>query len=190
MTTDNTLLTESELWNKTTVALDRGDFTALLEMLTAANVSVIDLLDANGQPQKYMEEALTWACFVGFTDVARELLDRGVDPTAGIATGMSALHWAVNRGNLETVKLLIERGAPLEQKNMYDGTVLSCALWSAVDEPNPDHGAIVQALVDAGAEIEEGSLKWWIEQDVPSTETKELIAAALSAELESGKNDE
>ena len=34
-------------------------------------------------------------------------------------------HWAANRGNPETVELLIERGAPLEQKNMYDGTVLS-----------------------------------------------------------------
>ena len=179
MEKDDTSLSGSELWKKTTLALDRGDFTDLEETLAKASVSVIEVLDANGQPQKYMEEALTWACFVGLTDVARELLDRGVDPAAGFGTGMAAFHWAANRGNLDTVKLLIERGAPLEQKNMYDGTVLTCTLWSAIYEPHPDHGAIVQQLVDAGAEFDEEWLDWWNTQAVPSGETKTRIADAL-----------
>jgi ankyrin repeat protein len=174
MTTDR-----SDLWDKTVVALERGDFTALEEMLGEANVSVIDLLDANDQPQKYMEEALTWACFVGLTDVARELLDRGVDPAAGFGTGMAAFHWAANRGNLDTVKLLIERGAPLEQKNMYDGTVLNCTLWSAVHEHRTSHADIIEALVNAGAVIDDGSLEWWNQQKVPSDETRTRVAKIL-----------
>jgi ankyrin repeat protein len=39
--------------------------------------------------------------------VAEYLLTHGVDPTAGAGTGMDAFHWAANRGNLETVRLLI-----------------------------------------------------------------------------------
>lgn len=176
---DKNVLKESELWKNTAVALDRGDFTALLELLTAAGVSIIDLLDANGRPEKYMAEALTWACFVGFKDVAAELLDRGVDPAAGFATGMAAFHWAANRGNIDTVRLLIERGAPLEQKNNYDGTVLNCTLWSAVHEHKAAHAEIIDALVKAGAEIEDGTLEWWLEQEVPSSETKDEVTKAL-----------
>lgn len=179
MTKHKTSLNGSELWGKTASALEHGDFTALDEMLTEENISVIALLDANGRPAKYMEEALTWACFVGRTDVARELLDRGVDPSAGFGTGMAAFHWAANRGNLDVVNLLIERGAPLEQKNMYDGTVLGCTLWAAIHEHKPEHGPIVDALVEAGAEFDDDWLEWWIAQGVPSGETKTRIAEAL-----------
>jgi ankyrin repeat protein len=87
--------------------------------------------------------------------VAEFLLNQGVDPAAGMGTGLSAFHWAANRGNLDTVKLLIERKAPLEQRNMYDGTVLGCTVWSAVWEPRVDHVAIIEALLDAGANIYE-----------------------------------
>ena len=80
---------------------------------------------------------------------------RGVDPAAGTGTGLSAFHWAANRGNLDTVKLLIERKAPLEQKNMHGGTVLDCAVWSAINEPRVDHIAIIESLLAAGANIEE-----------------------------------
>jgi ankyrin repeat protein len=179
MTTHDTSLTGSPLWDRTAAALEHGDFTALDDLLTDANVSVIDLLDANGQPANYMAEALSWACFVGKTGVARELLDRGVDPSAGFGTGMAAFHWAANRGNPDVVKLLIERGAPLEQKNKYDGTVLSCTLWSAIHEHKPEHAAIVESLVQAGAEFEDDWLDWWNAQEVPSNETKARIAEAL-----------
>jgi ankyrin repeat protein len=107
------------------------------------------------------------------------LLDRGVDPAAGFGTGMAAFHCAANRGNLDTVKLLIERGAPLEQKNMYDGTVLNCTLWSAVHEPRASHAEIIAELVKAGAEIDDDTLEWWNNQNVPSLRTKELVAQAL-----------
>lgn len=175
-----------DLWKKTAKALDRSDFSLLDDMLTEADVSIIELLDTNGASPSYLEEALTWACFVGRTDAARTLLDRGIDPAAGTATGMAAFHWAANRGNLDTVKLLIERGAPLEQKNMYDGTVLSCTLWSAIHEPRESHAEIIEALVEAGAEFGDDWLDWWNTQPVPSLETKERVADILQRGTKDG----
>jgi hypothetical protein len=106
--------------------------------------------------QKALTEALTCACFLGRTQVASVLLNEDVDPAKGIGTGMSAFHWAANRGNLDVVKLLIERKAPLEQKNMYGGTVLECVVWSAINEPRGDQIAVIDALIGAGANVEDG----------------------------------
>lgn len=97
-------------------------------------------------------ETLACACFNGRTKVAAYLLDRGVSVTAGMGTGMNGFHWAANRGQLDAVRLLIARGAPLETTNMYGGTVLGCAVWSALNEPRAEHGAIIEALLAAGAE--------------------------------------
>lgn len=64
-------------------------------------------------------------------------------------------------------------------ENMYGGNVWGQALWSAVNEPKPDHAAIIEALIDAGVEIEAGTLEWWESQNVPSEETKRRVADAL-----------
>jgi hypothetical protein len=101
-----------------------------------------------------LAEALTCACLLGQTQIAMFLLDQGLDPAAGIATGLNACHWAANRGHLGTVRLLIARHAPLEATSMYGGTVLGTAVWAAVHEPRADHLAIIEALVRAGAQLE------------------------------------
>jgi hypothetical protein len=68
---------------------------------------------------------------------------------------LNAFHWAANRGQVGTVKLLIRHGAPLEVRNSYGGTVLGCAVWSAVHEAKPQHPSIVEALLKAGANVRE-----------------------------------
>ncbi|MFO0913628.1 MAG: ankyrin repeat domain-containing protein [Pirellulales bacterium] len=106
------------------------------------------------QPQG-LAEALSCACFLGCTSVAKFLLDHGVDPTQGDATGMNAFHWAINRGKLETVRLLIQRQAPLETRNTHGTTALGTAVWSIIHEPWwPDQLRIVEELLDAGARAE------------------------------------
>jgi hypothetical protein len=107
----------------------------------------------NNEP-KALAEAFTCACFNGRTLVADFLLKKGIDPAAGANTGLNAFHWAANRGHLDTVKLLIEQKAPLEIKNMYGGTVLGTAVWSAINEPRADHLAIIKALIAAGANLD------------------------------------
>jgi hypothetical protein len=103
---------------------------------------------------KALVEALTCACFLGRTTVVDFLLTHGVNPAAGNGTGLNAFHWAANRGQLDTVKLLIERKAPLELKSMYGGTVLGTAVWSAINEPRVDHVPIIEALLVAGAKLD------------------------------------
>ena len=75
------------------------------------------------------------------------------DALAG--TGLNALHWAANRGQLETVRLLISAKAPLETRSMYGGTALGAAIWSAVNEPRRDHLQIIEELLNAGARVDD-----------------------------------
>lgn len=98
-----------------------------------------------------LAEALTCASFLGVTAVAQHLLEAGVDPTAGSGTGMDALHWAVNRGQPRTVNLLLKWRAPLEVRNVHGTTVLATAVWSALNEPQPEHLEIIETLLKAGA---------------------------------------
>jgi ankyrin repeat protein len=49
----------------------------------------------------------------------------------GSGTGLNAFHWAVNRGQLEAVRLLLKWKASLDVRSMYGGNVLDTAIWPA-----------------------------------------------------------
>jgi hypothetical protein len=100
-------------------------------------------------------EALTCACFLGRTLVVEYLLEKGVDLSAGAGTGLDGVHWAANRGNLGTLRVLIGRNARLEKRNMYGGTVLGAAVWAAINEPRAEHLQIIETLIRAGARVDE-----------------------------------
>ena len=169
-----------ELWRLTARPLRMAISHGSVNCSSSQNTSIVPLLEINGEPEEYMNEAFTWACFEGRTEDAEILLNKGVDPSAGFKTGLAGFHWAVNRGHTETVKMLIERQAPLEQVNMYGGTVLSCALYSIVHENKDTHAEIIELLVKAGSKIEKGTLEWWKDQDVSSIEDKRRVAEALA----------
>jgi hypothetical protein len=117
-----------------------------------------------GDEPRALEEAFTCACFLGQTGVADFLLTQGVDPSAGASTGLNGFHWAANRGQLETVKMLVQRKLPLEIKNTYGGTVLGTAVWSAIHEPRPDHIAVIETLISAGARLDAAGFPTGIER--------------------------
>ncbi|HET9801707.1 MAG TPA: ankyrin repeat domain-containing protein [Candidatus Acidoferrum sp.] len=100
-------------------------------------------------------EALTCACFNGRIEVAEYLLGCGLASSGGSRTGLNAMHWAANRGQLEAVRLLIRHGTPLESRSMYDATALGTAVWSAINEPRAGHLAIIEELLAAGACVQE-----------------------------------
>lgn len=142
--------------------LRRGDFDALAPLFFADPVrpdepATIVQWHTTGRFHSdpvALAEALTCASFLGVTRVVRHFLEAGVDPTAGSGTGMDALHWAVNRGHPEAVNLLIEWGAPLDVRNVHGTTVLGTTVWSALNEPRPEHLEIIEALLKAGAKSE------------------------------------
>lgn len=105
------------------------------------------------EPKVQMEEAFIRACLWGRTEIPEFLLESGVDPGAGANTAQTGMHYAAHGGHLDTVKLLIERKAPPEVRNMYGGTVLGQAIWSALHEPQEEHLPIIETLIDAGANV-------------------------------------
>ena len=97
----------------------------------------------------------------GNTDGVRLLLDLGFDldsrTSRGGANADPALHVAVWRGRLETVKLLVARGAPLEATNGWGATPLSLAVRALVEQSDwtpHDSREIVAVLLDAGASVD------------------------------------
>lgn len=151
---------DAERFNAAVAALRRGDFTASAPLFAnhtpARPCPILRWLQAGwfGDAPDALHEALTCACFLGETGVARELLAHGLDPQGGSATGLNALHWAANRGQLGTVRMLLERHPPLEVRNMYGGTVLGGTIWSAIHEWRPAHLQIIEELLRAGARLD------------------------------------
>ena len=138
--------------------LRRGDFSRLAPLFERSGSHQPSIVHWHEQgrfrdhPQE-SAEALTCACFLGATDVAEYLLARGLAPSGGMGTGLNAVHWAANRGQLATVLLLLRHQAPLETRNAYEGTVLGSTVWAAIHEPRPSHLPILEALLDAGADV-------------------------------------
>jgi len=99
-----------------------------------------------------MELGFLWACEYGRNDVVHFLLKRGINLFTQQHTGLTGLHWAVAGAQLETIKLLLEYGAPLEVRNRYGGTPLGQALWSAGNnDSGADYAPIIETLRRAGA---------------------------------------
>lgn len=140
--------------------LQRGDFSRLsprFESSDGARSAIVQWYEEGRFNDHPLEaaEALTCACFLGKTDVAEFLLAQGLAPSGGIGTGLNALHWAANRGQLAAVGLLLRHNAQLETRNAYDGTVLGGTVWAAIHETKPDHLAVIEAILNAGANVNE-----------------------------------
>jgi ankyrin repeat protein len=136
---------------------------AQLGLVEAAGVGRLDLVRAyfdervrtrSSLAQRELHAALAFACSGGSENVVEFLIDRGVDPKDGGGDRQTALHHAVIGGQLAIVKLLIARGAQLEARNVYGGTVLGQTLWSAAHGGDPDtYAAIIETLITAGARV-------------------------------------
>jgi ankyrin repeat protein len=132
---------------------------ALVERFMGAPVapSLVSLywLGLSDDPHSHVERAFVWACGFGRTRVVEFLLAH-VDPAAADPMGMTGLHWAAGNGHLEVVELLTRRGAPLETRNRWDGTVLSTTVYLAAQRPADNwarYSAVIDVLIAAGADI-------------------------------------
>ena len=142
---------------------------AQLDLEGAAGVGRLDLVEGSFDPdgrlkpgisQTQLQRAFNWACEYGHTPVVSYLMDKGVSAGEPV-DGMNGLHMSLLGGHLETIRLLIARGAPLEAPNGYGGTALGMALWT-IEHRDPvhtwpeatiDNVAVIEALINAGAEV-------------------------------------
>lgn len=106
--------------------------------------------------RRQVQSAFLCACGWGRNNVVEFLLDKDVDLNDGGGDGQTPLHCAVIGGHLETVKLLLRLNPPLDVKNMYGGTALGQALWSAAHRGDPKvYSEIIEALIAAGSKVPE-----------------------------------
>lgn len=103
----------------------------------------------------HIELAFVWACKFARTAVAALLLDMGVDPAAKDGYKMTALHWAAANGCAELMRKLLKRGATLEAKNVWEGTVLDSTVHFAIHQPvkGVNYPAVMEMLIGAGADV-------------------------------------
>ena len=104
--------------------------------------------------ERFFRQAFLWACMYGGRPIVEMLLARGADLRDAGGDGQTPLHCAVIGGQLETVQLLLQHDPPLEAVNVYGGTVLGQALWSAAhDGDRADYAAMIEMLIAAGAKV-------------------------------------
>ncbi len=103
--------------------------------------------------REVLDAALRAACFGGHRDVAEDLLRAGAAIDSRDREGMTPLHLAAWVADVPTVELLVARGAPLEAKNDYGGTVLDFLVWVVENQwRDRDYAAVARILIDAGAD--------------------------------------
>ena len=96
---------------------------ARLDIEGAAGIGRLDLvrtfLETKPRPTKtQVNAAFAWACQFGHTEVAGFLLQQGVK-VGDKRNGQTGLHWAAIGAHVDTVRMLLDRGAP---SNVKDGT--------------------------------------------------------------------
>src|SRR6185369_15060782 len=129
---------EPLLFTYAVAAMERGDFSALESLIgpDRFDEQIVDWYEKgnfNDEPET-LAEVFSTACMLGYPRTVAHLLDKGIDPYAGMKTGLAGFHYAASSGRPEVIRLLIERRVPMEVRNMYGGTVFEQAIWSAVNE--------------------------------------------------------
>jgi len=146
--------------------------TPLMSAAKSGNVDVVRALidagaDANVTEPRRGQSALMWAISFGHPDVARVLIEAGADVTvrttklnedfrpmqleaytksvSGTAQGgYSALMFAARQGDIDTARLLLDRGVDVNAESGVDGSALVIASAAG-------HEDLALLLLDAGA---------------------------------------
>lgn len=137
-----------------TAELDEVEL-AMLAIARGESVEVPDALPPSlGHPQN-QGWILGTFCVQGRTDVVRSLLDSGMGVDTRGWSNFTPIDQAAMHGRVETVRLLIERGADLTDCAFDDEgpTPLDCAIWGIRNNPaaDGDYPGTVRALLAQGA---------------------------------------
>jgi hypothetical protein len=109
---------------------------------------------------------------------AKRLLDSGVDVNTEFRYGATALSSACDRGHVEIVRLLLDRGAkPLVRDTFYGSTPIDWAISPAMGKPGENHLKIVEMLLAKGGGERDAVLFAGVDRARP-----ELVRVALAGE--------
>ncbi len=137
-------------------ARDRFGQTPLDIALAYKNGNVVAALLRSGhklkESQQIAEETMESATLRGQTEIARILLDNGLDVNRPSAKGAIYLNDAALKGQKKMVQLLLDHGASVTSRNQSGGT----ALHDAALGGNAD---VVALLLDHGAAIDDRELE-------------------------------
>jgi ankyrin repeat protein len=162
---------------------------APIDLEGAAGVGRLDLVKGyfasdhslnNGATQEQMNRGFAWACEYGRTEVAKYLLDMGMDVGASLRNhGQTGLHWAAHCAHISVAKLLLKRGADVDKADpSFRGSPLSWAMHGWGDpQPGTPKGryySIVKLLIRAGATVDPA----WFELE--NVKADPQMAAALN----------
>lgn len=162
-----------DMWSRTGATLIRiggFSFIFLLGLLVAAMEADAAPPLAQAQGETPGAERLWQAARTGDVKAVAVELDAGVDVNAATTYHSTALSFACDRGHLEVVKLLLERGAdPNIKDTFYNATPMT---WAQMGK----HYEVVTALLQAGAADVDNLLL-----DAVSDGDKALVEAALKS---------
>lgn len=103
------------------------------------------------------ETPLIIAAYLGRTNVLKKIIEQidDVDYTVPNTFTESALLSACNQRRLESIRMLVEAGADLEQENRFNQTPLAAIFVNTFSDPIP----CARYLVSVGAKITERVIK-------------------------------
>jgi ankyrin repeat protein len=119
---------------------------------------------ATDRPSAASANELWEAARRGDAAAVRRILDAGVDVNTPFRYGATALSYACDRGHLEVVRVLLERGARVDvEDSFYGATPLDWASSPAAGGVTDAHVEIVRLLLQHGASGRERALAAGVE---------------------------
>lgn len=139
-------------------------------------------------------DGFAWACEFGRNSVIEFLLERGMNVHEKLKGGETGLHWAAYEGHADTVRLLLDRGAPVDfADDTHGGTPLGWALYAwgnrrPRERERRPYLETVARLVRAGSKVDP---RWFDgdaerERAAGRMRSDALMAAALRGEIPQG----
>ena len=107
---------------------DPNDGQSLYHAVERFSLDALELLYRYGLKPEWLSYCMLHQIDLGYLAGVRWFLDHGADPNVRHPSGLSALHWAIQRpGTGAIVELLLERGADAQAKTLTGRSALDLA---------------------------------------------------------------